>query len=51
MFELMAGSNARHATGKEQSPTLGRAHDKQQMRATDDRSTIGSRNSGLTAEA
>jgi len=51
MFELMPDSNAGHAAGKEQSPRLGRAHDKQQKRATDDRSRIGSRNTGQTAEA
>jgi len=50
MFELMPGSNAGHATGKEQSSRLGRPHDKQQKRATDDRSRISSRNSGQTAE-
>jgi len=51
MFALMAGSNARRVTAKEQSSRLDRAHDKQQKRATDDRSRIGSRNSGQTAEA
>jgi len=51
MFELMPGSNATHATGKERSSRLSGAHDKQQKRATDDRSRIGSRNSGQTAEA
>jgi len=50
MFELMAGSNARHATGKERSSTLGRAHNEQQKRAIDDKRRIG-RNSGQTAEA
>jgi len=53
MFELMPDSNARHATGKKPSSRLGRlrARDKQQKRATDNKSRIGSRNSGQTAEA